>query len=80
MIQDTSISPEMYVAKLPDGSCGGWGLMHEVENKNHHESDFDYAHFRECTVVWAVSVPGETDWYTTELDGATYGEREYFIW
>ncbi|KAF7974056.1 hypothetical protein HWV62_13457 [Athelia sp. TMB] len=63
MVQDTSPSPEMYLAKLADGKCGGWGLGFTEEDANPDaEPDYDYADLRECTVLWAVSVPGESEW------------------
>lgn len=69
MIQDTSASPEMYLAKTPAGACGGWGVGSESEGL----SSVDYRNLRECSVLWATSVPGETAWCTSELDGV--GER-----
>ncbi|KAJ6500365.1 mini-chromosome maintenance replisome factor-domain-containing protein [Mycena sanguinolenta] len=64
MIQDTSPSPEMYLAKRSGGQCGGWGLADDASSE-----DLDYADLRECTVVWAVNVPGESDWVASEVDG-----------
>jgi hypothetical protein len=65
MIQDTSPSPEMYLAKRSDGRCGGWGLTEDILNAE----NFNYSDLRENAVVWAVSVPAESAWVTTELDG-----------
>jgi hypothetical protein len=31
--------------------------------------DINYADLRENTVVWAVNVPGESEWVASELDG-----------
>ncbi|THH20559.1 hypothetical protein EW146_g833 [Bondarzewia mesenterica] len=65
MIQDTSPSSEMYLSKLPSGKCGGWGL-HTMEDIN---AKIDYSDLRDCAVVWAVSVPGESQWVREALDG-----------
>lgn len=65
MVQDTSPSPEMYLSKFADGKCGGWGIGLAEEDVNVNpdaESDYEYADLRECTVLWAVSVPGESEW------------------
>ncbi|KAJ7849081.1 mini-chromosome maintenance replisome factor-domain-containing protein [Mycena olivaceomarginata] len=64
MIQDTSPSPEMYLAKRSNGQCGGWGLADDAS-----PDDINYADLRENTVVWAVNVPGESEWVASELDG-----------
>ena len=67
MVQDTSPSPEMYIAKRPNGGCGGWGL---TDSTNEGDGvDIDYANLRECYVVWAVNIPGESAWCADELDG-----------
>ncbi|KAJ7632288.1 putative alanine racemase-domain-containing protein [Roridomyces roridus] len=57
MIQDTSPSPEMYLARHSNGKCGGWGLVDDSGTE-----DIDYSDLRENTVLWAVSVPGESPW------------------
>ncbi|KAK0448360.1 uncharacterized protein EV420DRAFT_1567556 [Desarmillaria tabescens] len=64
MIQDTSISPEVYLARLPGGKVGGWGLVDETV---HAGPNFDYSNLRECSVLWAVSIPGE--WSTGDPEG-----------
>ncbi|KAF8636535.1 hypothetical protein AX17_003347 [Amanita inopinata Kibby_2008] len=64
MVQDTSLSQEIYVAKRRDGSPGGWGLG-DVDSESLSEShpyDIESANLRECHVIWAVSVPGESQW------------------
>ena len=73
MVQDTSYSAEMYLAKYNDGSLGGWGI--ESYSANHHsdQTAIDYEDLRECTVLWAVNVPGESSWYRAELDGTEFG-------
>jgi hypothetical protein len=32
--------------------------------------DLNYADLRENTVVWAVNVPGESEWVASEIDSA----------
>jgi len=59
MIQDTSISPELYFARSKDGLPLGWGI-HDPERTD--QSDYDYNDLKECTVVWAVSIPGLSPW------------------
>ncbi|KAJ7070358.1 putative alanine racemase-domain-containing protein [Mycena belliarum] len=66
MIQDTSPSPEMYLAKRSGGRCGGWGLTDDQST-----DDLEYSDLRENTVVWAVSVPSESPWVAAELDTAS---------
>ncbi|KAF9001982.1 putative alanine racemase-domain-containing protein [Cyathus striatus] len=53
MIQDTSLSPEMYITT----SCGGWGSI-----ADHQYDPFEYSSLAECVVVWAVSIPGQSSW------------------
>ena len=69
MVQDTSLSQEIYLAKRSDGSCGGWGLC-DIGDASLVESD--YTNLRECHVVWAVSIPGESQWCSDAL-GTTSG-------
>ncbi|PBK96464.1 hypothetical protein ARMGADRAFT_1052439 [Armillaria gallica] len=64
MIQDTSISPEVYLARLPGRRLGGWGLVDETVQAG---PNFDYSNLRECSILWAVSVPGE--WSTGNPEG-----------
>ncbi|KAJ7168060.1 mini-chromosome maintenance replisome factor-domain-containing protein [Mycena crocata] len=61
MIQDTSPSPEMYLARRSGGRCGGWGLADDA-------SDVEHSNLRENTVVWAVNVPGESAWLSSEMN------------
>ncbi|KAI0811039.1 putative alanine racemase-domain-containing protein [Irpex lacteus] len=65
MVQDTSPSSEMYLKRTSGGTLGGWGLHSPADA----DSDFDYSDLRECNVLWAISVPGESAWCGTELDG-----------
>jgi len=66
MVQDTSHSPEMYLAKRRDGRCGGWGLVDTA----HSDCDsVNYGDLRMCTVIWAINIPGESDWCSSEIDG-----------
>ncbi|KAL0947281.1 hypothetical protein HGRIS_013401 [Hohenbuehelia grisea] len=69
MIQDTSPSPELYLAKYNSGQCGGWGLSKDAQTDDSSSAEVDdvdsvieYADLRECAVVWAVSIPGESAW------------------
>ncbi|KAG6910910.1 hypothetical protein DXG01_006593 [Tephrocybe rancida] len=66
MVQDTSASPEMYLARRTGGRWGGWG---QADDDN-ATATIDYADLRECTVLWAVSVPGESAWCASIIDDA----------
>lgn len=55
----------MYLSKSKNGRCGGWGIEFSVGD----EERVDYSDLRECTVLWAVSVPAESAWCAEELDG-----------
>src|SRR5712691_8466812 len=68
MVQDTSPSPEMYLSKLRDGKCGGWGLSDSSQSDG-DDTNFNYNNLRDCVVLWAVSVPGETEWYQPASNG-----------
>ena len=68
MVQDTSPSPEMYLSKLRDGKCGGWGLSDSSQSDGDNP-EFDYNDLRDCVILWAVSVPGETEWYQLASNG-----------
>jgi len=57
MVQDTSFSPELYLAKTSSGDCGGWGL-----NPASDEGHIQYTDLRESSVFWAVSIPGLSPW------------------
>ncbi|THV01714.1 hypothetical protein K435DRAFT_775943 [Dendrothele bispora CBS 962.96] len=56
MVQDTSASPEMYLAEAGGHKYGGWGVVYDAPD------EIDYDNLRECSVFWAVSIPGESDW------------------
>jgi hypothetical protein len=75
MVQDTSSSPEMYLSKLRDGKCGGWGLSDSSQGDG-DDTEFDYNDLRDCIVLWAVSVPGETEWYQSASNGDSTDQRE----
>jgi len=75
MVQDTSSSPEMYLSKLRDGKCGGWGLSDSSQGDG-DDTEFDYNDLRDCIVLWAVSVPGETEWYQSASSGNLTDQRE----
>lgn len=65
LVQDTSPSPEIYLSKLRDGKYGGWGLSDPSQPGD--DIDFSNNDLRDCVVLWAVSVPGETEWYRALL-------------
>lgn len=69
LVQDTSLSPEIYLSKLRDGKCGGWGMTETSQGDGDDSSNVDYNLLRDCVVLWAVSVPGETEWYQSASDG-----------
>jgi hypothetical protein len=60
VVQDTSPSPSIYLAKFPSDQPGGWGLS--VPDL----PEPDPAHLAQCTVLWATSVPGESLWCTQQ--------------
>ncbi|KAJ2916057.1 hypothetical protein MD484_g4390, partial [Candolleomyces efflorescens] len=61
MIQDTSSSPEVYLSRRSNGDCGGWGLA-EPDGAINGDGSVDYDLLKECSVVWAVSIPGKSSW------------------
>lgn len=65
MVQDTSASSEMYLSKSKSGACGGWGIDFDEEG----DARVNFGDLRECTVLWAISVPTESAWCAKELDG-----------
>ncbi|KZT66826.1 hypothetical protein DAEQUDRAFT_694992 [Daedalea quercina L-15889] len=65
MVQDTSASSEMYLSKSKSGACGGWG----IEFAEEEDGRVDFGDLRECTVLWAVSIPAQSKWCAKELDG-----------
>lgn len=73
MVQDTSHSAEMYLSKYPDGSLGGWGIEPEHTDDQCDDQNIEYNNLRECAVLWAVNVPGESSWTVTELEGSEFG-------
>ena len=68
MVQDTSLSTEMYLSKHDDGSCGGWGMYEPESQSSSSAREVDYANLQECNVLWATSVPAESEWCAHELD------------
>jgi hypothetical protein len=58
MVQDPSISPELYLATHKNGECGGWGITDDITSGE----DVEYGNLRECTAIWAVSIPGLSPW------------------
>ena len=73
MIQDTSLSTEMYLSKYADGTCGGWGIYEAEGASSSSAIAVDHANLRECNLLWATSVPAESEWYGVELDGNNAG-------
>ncbi|PIL23726.1 hypothetical protein GSI_13476 [Ganoderma sinense ZZ0214-1] len=73
MVQDTSLSTEMYLGEHNDGSCGGWGMYASDDSGSSGAGDVDYANLQECNVVWATTVPAESSWCRDELDGGNSG-------
>jgi hypothetical protein len=71
MVQDTSSSPEMYLASLNENKCGGWGISQNMPSSE-WPSTFDYCDLKEATALWAVTVPGQTDWRTEELTAGSH--------
>ncbi|KAI8998908.1 putative alanine racemase-domain-containing protein [Trametes punicea] len=72
MVQDTSLSTEMYLSKFADGSCGGWGMYENEGGSSSSATEVNYANLRECSILWATSVPAESDWCAAELDGSSH--------
>ncbi|PPQ78178.1 hypothetical protein CVT25_015511 [Psilocybe cyanescens] len=58
MVQDTSISPELYLATRNSNECGGWGLADEIAPNE----DVQHENLRECSTFWTVSIPGLSSW------------------
>ena len=69
MIQDVP-SPEVYLSSLPDGRCGGWGLYEDMTTPN--SVDIKFHNLRECSVFWAITIPGESQWYAKRLEGTLF--------
>lgn len=65
MVQDTACSPEIYLSKRANGEVGGWGLHDQDHAGGDDSTPVDYSLLRECNVVWAVSIPGQTPWCTS---------------
>lgn len=59
------MSPEVYLTKLSDGGLGGWGIIDET----HGGHNVDYNDLQETSVIWAVTIPGES---SHVLTGMTY--------
>ena len=57
MVQDTSFSPELYLAKTPSGDWGGWGLDPPSD-----AGHVQYTDLRESSIFCAVSIPGLSPW------------------
>lgn len=75
MVQDTSSSAEMYLEKYQNGTIGGWGIEPQSQEDDARHDSVEYDNLRECTVLWAISVPGESAWSSNELDGSEAGRQ-----
>lgn len=71
MIQDIP-SPEMYLSRLPEGRCGGWNLYQDLAAFT--PTDVSFQDLRECSVFWAITVPGESQWHAERLEGALFNQ------
>lgn len=65
----------MYLSKLRNGKCGGWGLSDSSQSGG-DDTDLNYSDLRDCIVLWAVSVPGETAWYQAVSNGNSLDSLE----
>lgn len=76
MVQDNSISPDIYLAQQPDGFPGGWAMEQPQTSPTDEGQarptitldDVDYSKLRERHVIWAIQVPGESTWPSQLLD------------
>lgn len=71
MIQDVS-SPEMYLLRLPDGKCGGWNLSQDLADPD--SLNINFRNLRECSIFWAITVPGESQWSAGRVEGALFSK------
>lgn len=80
MIQDTSLTPEIYLAHLGD-SCCGWGMSPSTQAERDIMSHLTHSHsdLREASVVWAVSIPAESQWYIDETSPSVSSTRTPII-
>ena len=51
--------------------------MTETPQSDGDDNSLDYSHLRDCVVLWAVSVPGETEWYQSASDGHSPARGEF---
>lgn len=65
MIQDTSLQNEMYLARLSNDRCGGWGM--QPTHDDYDPNAIDPGRLGTASVFWAVSVPGESPWRAAEI-------------
>ncbi|KAJ3539106.1 hypothetical protein NMY22_g4880 [Coprinellus aureogranulatus] len=70
MVQDTACSPEIYLSKRDSGDIGGWGL-HDQDHSGDASGHVDYSLLRECNVIWAVSIPGQSSWCCSRSGAVT---------
>lgn len=65
MVQDTSLQNEMYLARLGNNKCGGWGIQPAHGDYDPNAIDPDY--LGTASIFWTVSVPAESSWRTAEF-------------
>ncbi|KAG9318342.1 putative alanine racemase-domain-containing protein [Chiua virens] len=65
MVQDTSLQNEVYLARLTDNRCGGWGIQPTHDEYSLNEINPDRLGI--ASVLWTVSVPGESPWRAAEI-------------
>lgn len=73
MIQDIP-SPEMYLSRLPEGRCGGWNLYQDLAAST--SIDVNFRDLRECSVFWAITVPGQSQWHAERLEGTLFNQGD----
>ena len=72
MIQDTSCSPEVYMSSFSETLPGGWGIEN-ISHTEHAELKLDHTKLGERDVVWAISIPGETQWCKPPQNSTSIG-------
>lgn len=62
----------MYLSSLPGGRCGGWNLHQDLVAST--SINVDIHNLRECSIFWAVTVPGESKWHAEQLEGTLFNQ------
>lgn len=81
MVQDTSPSPEVYLVSHNGRACG-WGLddLQGTEDDERNQaggstfSELVGQNLSERSVVWAISIPGESEWSQKRARNSRGGE------